>query len=580
MESWGLVVHDEQTFLAKVVNLGIDEGIVTADKVDEIIRISVAMANKYVLQKEIDFRSQEELSKVQETVIRLLGIGLEIKSKGIVEEGVRLLLDASPVDLFRLAYTRIEKLRERWRQLLLDHRIEILVPSLVYQSLSELTRQQLSEMSVFTEGELYTIRSLTMEDNLFTTLGVLEYYESELERYESILRMRRTLPFDLLNRSVSLNVENLSELDSLREGLIDTVVISAIVDGADPVTLCMEEVRRFLTELDLADDGEVFTQEMEDVVIDLIQELAEGLEEREAALFTKEFVETTRKLIETLINESDAVNSSSEITFFKRWTRIAILRDAPDPIERILTSGEDIDDFDFEILVEKLAGLSEEELVSLLERLPWNRMTPEQIIRLFDQLPYFQRQLAESVSLAGFQAVNLVDLLDTVDSEVIDLLAPAVRGVLEQARFTLEELELIVAPPHTGLIGLLWNANPPEDMDAKRALFEFKDGGKLRQEVLLCSCVKADFYPELFAEAWETDPSLVKRISRSLPLEDLGPLLLAAAGGRKPKVGATPTNTVPALDFEAKAVNMFFRSLPITKKRVAVGFFTQAGGAN
>ena len=96
MESWGLVVHDEQAFLAKVVNLGVDEGILTADKVDEIIRISVAMANKYVLQKEIDFRSQDELAKVQETIIRLVGIGLEIKSKGIVEEGVRLLIDASP----------------------------------------------------------------------------------------------------------------------------------------------------------------------------------------------------------------------------------------------------------------------------------------------------------------------------------------------------------------------------------------------------------------------------------------------------------------------------------------------------
>ncbi len=153
MDSFALVVHDDQSFLAKVVNYGMEQGIFTRDRADEIIRISVAMANKYVLHKEVDFRSSEELAKVQETVLKLMGIGLEIKSKAVVDEGIRILMEVSPVELFRLAHTRVEKLRHRWRLLLQSHRIEIFVSSEEYDCLSELTCQRLSEMSIFTESE-------------------------------------------------------------------------------------------------------------------------------------------------------------------------------------------------------------------------------------------------------------------------------------------------------------------------------------------------------------------------------------------------------------------------------------------
>ena len=97
MDTLGLVVHDEQTFLNKVVNTGMERGIFTRDRADEIIRISVAMANKYVLQKDVDFRSTEELVRVQETILKLIGVGLEIRSKGEIEAGVDLLMAASPV---------------------------------------------------------------------------------------------------------------------------------------------------------------------------------------------------------------------------------------------------------------------------------------------------------------------------------------------------------------------------------------------------------------------------------------------------------------------------------------------------
>lgn len=575
MESWGLVVHDEQTFLAKVVSSGIDEGVLTADRVDEIIRISVAMANKYVLQKEIDFRSHEELAKVQETIIKLVGIGLEIRSRGDIDEGVRLLLEQSPVDLFRLAYTRIEKLRERWRQLLIDHRVEILVRSQDLEFLSELTRQQLTDMSIFTEAELYTIRSLTMEDNLFTSLGILEYYEAELERYELILNMRDILPFNLLNRSRFINLENLTEVDSIRVGLINTIVMSAVVEGADPVTVSMEEVRRFLSTLDLAGDGDVFPQRLEDVVIDLIQELAEGLSEREAELLAKELVETARKLVETIVEEWDAVSSSSEMTFFKRWSRMAILSDAPDSLERVLTSESTIDDFDFEILVQKVAALEKEQLDKLVKRIPWKRMTPDQIVGLFERLPAHQALLAEHVSLAGFSAENLADLLDTVEAGVIDVLAPALKVAVAAKSFTLEELELLVASPHTELFSLLWNAHPPSDMDAGRVLLEFKDGTRLRREVLLASCVDADFFPELFSEAWDTDAALVKRVAHRLPADHVGPFLSAAVGGRKPEVTPAESGKMAVVDFQSKSANSFFRSLPASKKRSALRFFTE-----
>ncbi len=179
MDTLGLVVHDEQTFLTKVVNTGMEQGIFTRDRADEIIRISVAMANKYVLQKEVDFRSTEELAKVQETILKLIGVGLEIRSKGETEIGIGLLMEASPVDLFRLAYTRIERLRHSWRSLLGDHRIEILVSADEYQCLADMACQRLSEMSIFAESELHAIRSLTLDDELFSTLGLVEYYEAE-----------------------------------------------------------------------------------------------------------------------------------------------------------------------------------------------------------------------------------------------------------------------------------------------------------------------------------------------------------------------------------------------------------------
>lgn len=569
MHSLGLVVHDDQTFMTKVVDLGIEEGIFTRDRADEIIRISVAMANKYVLQKQIDFRSTEELAKVQETILKLVGVGLEIKAKGSVEEGVDLLMNASPVDMFRLAYTRIDKLRRSWRSLLQKHRVEILVSSDEYECLDELSCQRLAEMSVFSESEIYTIQSLTLEDPLFSTLGMVEYYEGELERYQFILRLKEILPFGLLNRSKNVRASGLSEVDCLREALINTLVISAAVDAPDPVAVTMAHVRSFLDQLDTSEDGEIFSPELEEVVVDLIHELAHGLEEREAPLLAKEFLETVRKLLEIIVTEWETVASSSEDTFFKRWSRLVILAGVPHPLERILASQTTPDEFEFEILIERLASLHGDDAHTVIERLPWKVMQPGQIIRLFHRFPDYHKRFGKHVSLSVFSAVELIDLLEGLDQAALKALKPGIKRLLASGKFGLDELELVVAPPHTELIPLLLFVNLREDADLNHLMLEFRDGTPRRRQLILYSCVNSDFFPAFFSEAWGTDPDFVKRQVKAIPQPQVGAFFLAAAGGRRPSV-VDSTKKVPEVDFESEAVNELFKSLPAGKKKAVI----------
>ena len=119
------------------------------------------------------FRSQDELAKVQETILKLVGVGLEMRCQRDVDEGIRLLMEASPVDLFRVAYTRVSKLRQAWKLLLQDHRVELLISRKEYECLDELSCQRLAEMSIFSETEIETIKSLTLGDELFSSLGVV-----------------------------------------------------------------------------------------------------------------------------------------------------------------------------------------------------------------------------------------------------------------------------------------------------------------------------------------------------------------------------------------------------------------------
>jgi Family of unknown function (DUF6178) len=576
MDSMALVVHDEQTFLARVVSEGSEQGIFTRDRADEIIRISIAMANKYVLQKEVDFRSVEELAKVQETVLKLIGVGLEIKSKGDVDEGIRSLVGASPVELFRLAYTRIEKLRRSWGTLLLDHRVEILVSAEEYQFLTELAYQRLAEMSVFTESEIHTIESLKLEDELFSTLGLVEYYESELERYEFVLKLRKILPFGLLNKSRSVIAENLSEVDSLREALVSTLIVSGYVGSPDPIAVTMQDVRKFLNALNLDDAEDLFPEDLEDVVLDLIQELAEGLEEKEASLLTKEIIRIAQGLVETIVGEKDTVFSKSEGTFFKRWCRLVILSDAPDQLSRIVEGADVLDEFDFEILLDRLGSALEEEALRLIERFQWTRLSPGQIIRVFHDLHSYQELLARRVVLEDFTPLEMLELLEGLPPEALDHLLPSLRRAFLEVHFTCEELEQLAALPYAEALTLLKMANPPVDLDKKHVLMEFKDGSDRLRQVLFYACWGSDLFPELVNEAWSIDPEFVKLQVKNLPTSEIGPFFLSAAAGRKPKIPKADAKD-SQLTFQPKLLNTLFKSLSVTKRRAAVKFFSRKG---
>ncbi|MEW6110792.1 MAG: DUF6178 family protein [Thermodesulfobacteriota bacterium] len=576
MDPLGLVVRDEETFLTKVVNLGMEQGIFTRDRADEIIRISVAMANKYVLDKHVDFRSTEELAGVQETILKLVGVGLEMKAGSDPDTGIGLLMDASPVDLFRLAYTRVERLRHQWQSLLRDHRVQIYVSSQEYECLSDLCVQRLSDMSIFTETEVAAIRSLTLEDQLFSSLGTVEYYEAELERYQLILRMKELLPFQLLRRSPLVRAENLSEVDSIREGFLNTAIISAFVEADDPVTVSMADVRTFLKALVHLEAADVIPEDVETVVVDLIHELAEDLPDREGELLTREIVRVAQKLMDTIVSEWETVNSPSESVFFKRWCRLVILSDAPDPIERILVSGEKLDEFDFDLLISHLTALPPEDAINLLERLPWKRLDPDQTIRLFQEFPEYHTNLANLADLTGFAAADLVDLLEVFTPDALKESLPTLRKAVSRVEFTLEDLELIADLPHKEASALLISCPPPGDHDPEQILREFVEASETSRRVLLLSGCGSKWFPDLFVEAWESAPDLVKRTIKPLSAQDTATFLEAASGPQKPQIVRSKTKE-PSLRFKSKAVNALFRSLTQARRNSVLKILGENG---
>ncbi len=569
---FGIVVHDEEGFLSKVVNRGMEQGIFTSDRADEIIRISVAMANKYVLHNEIDFRSTEELAKVQETILKLIGVGLEIKCDGKVDQGVAPLMEQSPVDFFRVAHTRVERLRSRWEQLLLDHHVKILIDPAQYKELTDFAQQRLSEMSIFSEVELETIRALTLEDRLFSSLDVLSYYESELSRYQFILRLKDLLPFELLKKSKSVHAETLSEVDSIREALVNTLIISGFVDSDDPVVVTMADIRAFLAVLDSAEHQETFPAEIEDVVVDLIHELAEDLDEADAQLFTREIVRIAQELLATVTSEWDTVTSPSQAVFFKRWSRMAILSDVPDPLERILATAAPLDEFDFELLYSQLLSLPEDRARETIERIPWTQMVPDQIIRLFQEIPQYQVELSESVSINGFHAADLVDFLETLTAETFERLLPDLRKAVQAAHLTLEDLEVVADLPHKERWELLRMSGPPSDFEPEQIVAEFPDAHDKARRVFFYTSWKETWFPELFRQAWDADREFVKKFAKGLNPADIGPFLQSAAGDEYPRIEKLKTEE-PTLKFESQELNGLFRSLAKSKKKAAVAHF-------
>lgn len=573
MEKFGLVIHDEQSFIARVVERGIQQGKLAHERADEIVRISVAMANKYVLQNEIDFRSVEQLAKVQQTVFKLVSIGLEIKSKGEIDEGVAYLMDLTPVDLFRLAYTRIVSLRNEWKKLLLNDRIQILVNMKEYDCLSELACQTLAKMSVFNEGELYSIKSLTLEDDLFTSLSILEYYESELNRYQFILKLKDALPFKMLNRSPFVIAENLSEVDSIREALINTLVISGYLETKTPIALSVLEIREFLESIDWNLVEEPFPFQIEGAVIDVIHELGHGMSEDEASLLAKEIIRTIQKMVTTIVNDWKTVSSPSPAIFFKRWERIVILSDKLDELEQLVTASGGFDEFEFETLVERLAGLPVTDLQNVVEHLPWESLTPDQVIRLFHDLRPHQKMLGEYVRLGEFSGPEFIDLLECMDNDSIKAIVPKIKEAIAVISLELEDLETLASLPEIDQCGVLRAVAPPQ-LDRGQALVEFRDGSLRIRKILFQSCIRAEFFPDLFFEAWAMDPKFVKREVRSLSVSEIGPFLDSVSSHLPPKADKS-SNGEFELEFSSNELNSFYKSLPASKKKAAIRFFME-----
>ena len=174
--------------------------------------------------------------------------------------------------------------------------------------------------------------------------------------------------------------------------------------------------------------------------------------------------------------------------------------------------------------------------LKLIEKLPWNRMTPEQIIRLFHQAHPFQRAFAENISLTGFSALELLELLEEVDSEVFKKLTPVLEKFLRETHFSLEDLETLAALPHSEASTLLRMANPPAEYDAKQVLEEFREASDKVRQVLFHSCLRADFFPQLVELAWSIDANFVKREVKTIPASQIGSFLPGCGGRSRAKV--------------------------------------------
>ncbi len=572
MDSLGLIVHDEQSFLSKVIRRGTEDGILTRDRGDEILRISVAMANKYVLQKEIDFRSEEELSKVQGSILNLIGVGLEIKSKGFTDEGVNLLMQTSPVQLFRLAHTRIDNLRMRWKKLLLNHNIQIMVSADEYECMSDLTCHMLSKMSIFTERELYTIKSTTLPDELFNSLTILEYYEAETEKYEFILTLKDILPFSILNKAPNVSAENISEVDSIREAMINTLVVSHFNESPNPVSVTVDQIRGFMESLDWDSEMDIFPDELETSVIDVIHELGQGLTERQASLLAKEVIRSVQRFVETIVREWDTVNSSDETVFFKRWVRMALVADSEGHVERILSSDRPLDEFEFESMLDKLLRLPTAEAENLAKKISWNHLKVDQIIRLFHDARAHQPLFAKHVQIGRFSTDELIDLIESLEPDTFTAMLPEIRERLPQLDLRLEDIE-ILSNLHQDKIESLWRScNPPIDLDKGKILSEFKDSGLKLKKALFNSCIRSPLFQDLFEEAWAMDPEFVKKEARSMTAAEIQQFLMSASGGVMPELQDTAKQE-NTLKFASRQLSSFFSSLPVSKKKAAIKFF-------
>ncbi len=209
-----------------------------------------------------------------------------------------------------------------------------------------------------------------------------------------------------------------------------------------------------------------------------------------------------------------------------------------------------------------------------MEQIPWKRLSPDQATQLFHRVQAYEDAFARHVSLEGFSAQDLAELLEGANPKVYNGLLPELKKVLSKASFTMEELELLADIPRGGKLILPELANPPSDYDAHKALGEFRDVSQQVREILFFSCRSADFFPELFLEAWAVDPGFVKAHAKALSPAEIGPFFRAVAGTAQPRVVEETGKKAASLQFDRAELNSLFASLPVTRKRAAVKFFS------
>ena len=263
--------------------------------------------------------------------------------------------------------------------------------------------------------------------------------------------------------------------------------------------------------------------------------------------------------------------------FLKRWARLAILSDTFDEFDQLGMQSGKMDEFEYENLINKMARMSEAEMINLLSLMSWEALTPDQIIRLFHDFRPHHGKFVEYVSLREFSGAELIDLMETIEPSSLKELIPKIKEALASVSLDLEDMEVISSIAEIDSFELLRASAPPQ-LEKGQALLEFRYGNPRIRKILFHSCIGAEFFHDLFLEAWNMDPHFVKREVRSISPREIGRFLELASGRVRPTVVAVENDEFQ-LQLTDKDISNFFDSLPTTKKKAAIRHFLKLGGA-
>ncbi|MFH0960619.1 MAG: hypothetical protein V1897_18180, partial [Pseudomonadota bacterium] len=302
--------------------------------------------------------------------------------------------------------------------------------------------------------------------------------------------------------------------------------------------------------------------------------LGQGLPTDEASLLAKEVIRSVQNLVATIAHDWKTINSPAPQVFLKRWARLAIISDTFDELDQYIMESGNIDEFEYENLTKKMSQISDAEMINLLRRMPWEILTPDQIIRLFHDFRPHQSKFFEYVSLKEFTGAELIDLIETVEPATLKGSIRKIKEALASMSLDLEDMEVISSIAEIDSFDLLRASAIPQ-LDKDQALLEFRDGNLQTRKILFHSCMGAEFFRDLFLQAWDMDPQFVKREARSLAPSEIGRLLELVSGKVGPRLVPSKNNEF-LLEFADKDISSFFDGLPTTKKKAAIRHFSKS----